>query len=117
MDTITAFELGEQNRDKPRKVFDWNKAAALIRILEIKEAWAGLSEDWAFTGGQIFKDGKPYTEDYTYLASTWATPVLITALGTVVECWCWDYECDWGAHTKWPEIARIYVEDTNGKIS
>lgn len=116
MDSYTALKLGELNRGNPMKVFDWYKAAAIIKTFKVKNAWAGLGEDWTFTGGQIYKDGKPYHDDYTYLASTWATPVIVIDTEDIFECWCWEYECEWDAHTKWPELAEVYIEETNGRI-
>ena len=73
---ILAKERGEE-----QKAFDWDKAAEIIK----KEyeshkdlvAEAGLEGDWEFTGGCIFKNGKPTNDDYTYLSSIWAIPTLI----------------------------------------
>ena len=76
MDTLSAFALGDANRDKPLMVFDWDKAAKLIKESGAKEASAGLAGDWEWTGGNILLNGKPYMDSYTYLASTWAEPEL-----------------------------------------
>jgi hypothetical protein len=51
MDTLSAFIMGDMNRWKERKVFDWNKAARLIRENDIVNAYAGLAEDWNDTSG------------------------------------------------------------------
>lgn len=63
------------------RMFDFEKAAKIIKDRFSKHpdlvAEAGLQRDWAHTGGEIFRDGKPTSEDYTYLASNWATPTLI----------------------------------------
>lgn len=40
-------------------------------------AEAGLQGDWAYTGGEIFRDGEPDMDSYTYLSSNWAAPTLI----------------------------------------
>ena len=45
-----AFTLGEAYRDNPKKVFDWHRAVELIKTHNIKEAYAGLEEDWHWTG-------------------------------------------------------------------
>lgn len=63
------------------QAFDWDKAAQIIKEKLILHpdlvAEAGLQGDWEYTGGIIFETGKPVKEDYTYLASNWATPTLI----------------------------------------
>lgn len=46
MDTAAAFRMGELNRGKPLRVFDWITAAKLIAELRPEEASAGLSGDW-----------------------------------------------------------------------
>jgi hypothetical protein len=66
---------------KKPMAFDWDKAAEIIKN-ELKNhsdlvAEAGLQGDWAYTGGVIFENGKPTNDEYTYLASTWATPSLL----------------------------------------
>lgn len=63
------------------KMFDFEKAAEIIKDRFSKHpdlvAEAGLQGDWAYTGGEIFENGKPTNESYTYLASNWAPPTLI----------------------------------------
>lgn len=51
-------------------------AAELIKELNPKTAYAGLMEDWSSTSGKIIHNYEPYLEDYTFLASSWAHPVL-----------------------------------------
>lgn len=105
MKTSLAFLRGQANRGKEMMVFDWVKAAQIIKELQPKEACAGLEEDWEYTGGRIFVDGKPYMNDYTYLASTWATPQLLVE-GKLFDCYVMESETpDWGAYTQWPRIA------------
>lgn len=76
MDSLQAMMMGELNRGNPRKVFDWDAAARMLLEHDARGAAAGLDEDWHYTGGDILADGEPLTGEYTYLASTWATPVL-----------------------------------------
>ena len=101
------------------KVFDWDKAARILRDRGAKEASAGLEEDWFWTGGEILRKGKPLARDatYTYLASCWATPVLRVGRDTM-ECWVWGSKApEWDAETFWPESAlKIFngEEDANG---
>tara|TARA_R110002167_G_scaffold331706_1_gene538359 strand:- start:9786 stop:10175 length:390 start_codon:yes stop_codon:yes gene_type:complete len=78
-DGTQATEAAKQG--KPMMAFDWNRAAEAIKYHfgDHKDlvAEAGLQGDWAYTGGVIFKEGKPTDENYTYLASNWAVPTLI----------------------------------------
>ena len=105
MDTMSAFLRGEANRGKELMVFDWDKAAKLIKESGLKDASAGLQSDWEYTGGNIFENGKPNMEDYTYLASTWATPE-IEIDGDIQDCFKMQSEVpDWDSLTKWPRSA------------
>jgi hypothetical protein len=106
MDSVSAFEKGEANRGKEAMVFDWDKAATLIKESGSKNARAGLCSDWEWTGGDILEDGKIPDESYCYLASTWATPE-IEINGEVYDCFKMEGDTDgWGAGTFWPESAR-----------
>ena len=117
MNTAQAFMMGEINRGKELMVFDWLKAAEIIKKSGVKEASAGLSGDWEYTGGEIFANGKPVDEKdtYTFLSSTWATPELEVD-GEIIECYMMQLEMLdlhergiiaglWGAETYWPQEA------------
>jgi len=100
--------MGEANKNKQMMVFDWDKAARLIVGRKAKRASAGLRGDWEWTGGRIWS-GKPDMEDYTYLASTWATPE-IEIDGKIEDCFVMETERpDWDSGTKWPEPALKIV--------
>lgn len=109
MNTLQAFAMGEANRHKELMVFDWDKAARLIKESGCEEAAAGLQSDWEWTGGNIFTDGKPNFDDDTYLASTWAVPQLEIYKGEwskTVDCYKMQSETPgWGSDTKWPDSA------------
>lgn len=106
MDTLSAFIMGDMNRWKERKVFDWNKAARLIRENDIVNAYAGLAEDWNDTSGQILEHGLVIRSDYTYLASTWATPVIYDSdKQKEYPCYVMEHETRWNESTKWPASA------------
>ena len=95
------------------KVFDWDRAAHLIRERSPDIVSAGLSGDLEYTEGDIYRDGKPVPRDntYTYLASTWATPLLIID-GDEVECFRMESEtAGWDAGTYWPESALAILND------
>lgn len=105
MDTLFAFMMGKANRHRELKIFDWDKAAQLIKEKQPEIARAGLSGDWEWTGGTIYKNGKPVTYSYTYLASTWATPELDLD-GEIISCYKMQHEVpDWDSYTKWPQSA------------
>ncbi|KVQ87318.1 hypothetical protein WK09_19975 [Burkholderia ubonensis] len=109
MDTMNAFAMGQANRHKEAMVFDWDKAARLIIEHKATEAFAGLAGDWEYTGGQIFRNGEPYSDDYTYLSSTWATPELEID-GTTYACFRMRSEVpDWNSDTKWPASAMAIL--------
>ena len=92
------------------KVFDWVKAATLIVERMPREASAGLSGDWGWTGGTIWRDGAP-VDEYTFLASTWATPELDLD-GDVVPCFRMQSEVpSWNSGTKWPDEAMAIIRN------
>lgn len=107
MDSIKAYELGKKNKGKEQMVFDWIKAANIIKDLKPSEVGAGLANDWDWTGGMIFKDGDivPPEDTYTYLSSTWATPE-IDVDGEIIDCFKMQSEVpDWDEKTYWPPEA------------
>ena len=114
MDTMKAFMMGEMNRYNERMVFDWNKAARIIAERKPEQAAAGLAGDWEWTGGTIYEDGKPVFYEYTFLASTWATPELEID-GEIMECFLMESKTEWDEYTKWPESALAILEGKEGK--
>lgn len=117
MDTLSAFARGQASRGNRSKVFDWDEAATRIKAAGAHTARAGLQDDWDWTGGPIFDDGKPVpAEDtYVYLASTWATPELVIDDEEPVPCWKFADETDgWGAHTYWPDSALAILRGGEG---
>jgi hypothetical protein len=112
MDTWSAFAMGNASRDKELKVFDWNKAAAIIKKRGAQEASAGLEADLEWTAGTIIEDGKPVTDGYAYLSSTWATPLLIID-EEEIDCFSMQSEVpDWGSGTWWPKSALEILHGT-----
>lgn len=104
MDTLAAFARNQAAQGQPMRAFDWNKAAAILKERNPQEAVAGLSSDMECTGGVIWRDGKPVTDKYTYLASRWAVPVLEID-GQEIECWVYMDGSGFGCDTKWPASA------------
>ena len=107
MDSLMAFAMGQANRGREPMVFDWDKAAMIIKERGAMSASAGLSGDWEYTGGEILEDGKPVPKEdtYVYLASTWATPEL-SIDGDLIDCFKMAGETDgWDSDTYWPESA------------
>lgn len=111
MNTVLAFAMGEAHRNDPLMVFDWDKAARILAERRPDMAMAGLEDDFEYTSGIIWLGGEPYTLDYTYLASTWAKPLLFIA-DEEIECWRYEDEVsEWSAKTKWPESALNIVRE------
>lgn len=69
-----------KSKGATQMAFDWDKAAKIIKEALKSDknliAEAGLQGDWEYTGGVIFKKGKPVSDSYTYLSSNWANPTL-----------------------------------------
>lgn len=111
MDSFAAMALGEAARRSGAKqrVFDWDRDASLIAEKKPVEASAGLSGDWSYTGGDIWRDGSPVLDSYTYLSSNWAEPELDMD-GDVIGCWKYaDETPGWDSDTKWPASALAIV--------
>lgn len=110
MDTFSAFLMGERTKHNEARVFDWELAARIIKMKNPERVSAGLSQDWEYTGGTIWEDGKPVPREQTYvfLASTWATPQ-IDCDGEILPCFRMVSETPgWNADTYWPpEALRI----------
>jgi len=107
MDTMAAFARSQANWGMEHRVFDWDKAAKLIKDANIKNASAGLADDWEYTGGEILRDGIPVKQEdsFTYLSSNWATPEL-EINDHRIDCFKMKSETDgWDADTFWPESA------------
>lgn len=117
MKTLEAYAIAKASQGNPLMVFDWNKAAQLIKDRQPAEASAGLSRDWEYTGGVIYRDGTPVLreETYTYLASIWATPELELD-GDIVDCFITidQMPTDWGddpAGVYWPKSALDILDN------
>ncbi len=102
--------------------FDWDKAAKIIKeklkLYPDLKAEAGLQGDWAYTGGSIFKKGKPTNKSYTFLSSNWAKPTLILSWDGCeqeeIECFT-NADERFTSDTKWDEksleILGIKIKD------
>lgn len=111
MNSIAAFAMGEATRGNEQKVFDWDKAARLIKERKPEYADAFLAMDREWTGGCIYEDGEPFYNAYTYLASTWAIPT-IDMDGEEIPCYKMQHEVpDWNSDTKWPESALKILKE------
>ena len=111
MNTLDAFRMGELNRGKEMMVFDWTKAAQIIKERQPETAVAGLEDDYEYTAGVIWAYGRIVDDDYTYLASTWATPTIILNGDEEIPCFRMESETPgWDSDTKWPDEARKIIE-------
>jgi hypothetical protein len=96
---------------RPAMVFDWDRAAWLIREFKATYASAGLAGDWEYTGGPILEDGRPVDPEYTsaWLVSNWEEPQLLLE-GEAIPCWrLLDHAPDWDEGTYWPDSARAIL--------
>ena len=104
METYEAYIRNITSTNKYLKVFDWKKAAEIIKEETPKgPVYAGLQDDMEWTGGIIW-EGKPILDKYTYLSSTWAIPILVIG-EQEIPCWISSENTSWDAQTKWPEEA------------
>ena len=68
------------------KFLDFEKAEQICLSHPDSTVVAGLMEDWGYTSGIIFKDGKWYDGGVLYAQSFWATPI-VDVDGEEIECW------------------------------
>jgi len=111
MDSLSAYLMGQSARARgaAQKVFDWDKAAKIIKDRRPKCADAGLDGDYEYTRGCIFRDGQIVTDDYCYLSSNWATPMLILDDDEEMPCFTGE-SSGFGPDTKWPDSARAILK-------
>lgn len=111
MDSMAAFAMAQAHRGCEKKVFDWDKAAEIIKERKPQDAVAGLKEDMEWTCAPIYEDGQPVCNGETYLASNWATPVLELFFKKdgetkytveTLECYVMESQTQWNAETQWP---------------
>ncbi len=114
-----AQELQSRLHSKHAMVFDWIKAATIIRDQQPTIARAGLRDDWKYTRGTIWRDGKPTLrkDKYTFLAYLWATTVLkLNSKAAAIECYQqYDELPNYDQSTFWPveALAIVGVTDPN----
>ena len=58
------------------KKFDYDKAREICKNEYVKYAEGGLREDWNWTAGTIYENGKFDKDGVGYDHSIWATPVI-----------------------------------------
>jgi len=116
METLYALAMGRLHMNDQLMVFDWDKAAHILAVRNPDEALAGLQYDYEYTAGVIWRKGKPVKDEYTYLASTWARPMLIIG-DEEIECWRYKGEVpEWNSETKWPQSAlEIVKQELNNR--
>lgn len=110
MDSLQAMMMGLWNRGNEQKVFDWDKAASIIKERQPEQAVAGLKEDMEYTAGVIWEHGHIVTDSYTFLASTWATPVLVLDDDEIIPCYLMASKTTYTSDTVWPESALAVIQ-------
>ena len=108
MDSVSAYVMCMMHADSKQMVFDWHKAARIIKERQGETASAGLRGDWEYTGGVIWINGAPLLGEETewlYLSSPWAIPEL--AIGNdIYPCWLYlEDSPGWHEKTIWPQSA------------
>lgn len=112
MEELNKMLKGYTSRYDPVRVFDWNKAAEIIKKEKPKHVDAFLGTDEAYTGGCIYHEKPILEQNGTYLASRWAIPMLRLDDKDPYECWCWQKEQpEWDADTLWPESALKILQE------
>jgi hypothetical protein len=104
-----AFAKGAANKGKEKRVFDWISAAKKIKEKNPQIAQAGLQGDFEYTSGTIYEDGQPLRSVSCYLASNWATPILVMD-DEVYECFLMEEQTEYDQNTMWPEEALTIIE-------
>lgn len=110
MNSILAYQMALANAGAEHKIFDWDKAARIIKERKPHEAAAGLRWDWEYTGGIIYADGKPVFDGDTYLGSNWAVPELEID-GEIIECYVMASQTEFNANTIWPQSALEILKE------
>lgn len=106
MDILADFAMGIANKNRELMVFDWDKAANIIKDRKPRLVVAGLAGDMEYTSGVIYENGKvpSRNETYTYLSSPWATPVLVINNYEEINCYKMESETpNWDSDTYWPQ--------------
>lgn len=103
------FAKGAANKGKEKRVFDWISAAKKIKEKNPQIAQAGLQGDFEYTSGTIYEDEQPLRSKSCYLASTWATPILVMD-DEVYECFLMEEQTEYNQNTMWPEEALAIIE-------
>lgn len=99
-------------KDDEVKVFDWVKAAQLIKDRNPEKVEAGLYEYWILSG-YIYDHGKIQDGGIACFASNWGTPVLHfgNEEEDFIECWKYQHEVpEWNDKTIWPEEALAILK-------
>lgn len=104
-----AFAKGAANKGKEKRVFDWISAAKKIKEKKPQIAEAGLQGDFEYTSGTIYEDGEVLRSRSCYLASNWATPILVMD-DEVYECFLMEEQTEYDQNTMWPEEALAIIE-------
>ena len=110
MDTRIAYAMALQHKGEEHKIFDWDKAARIIKERKPRVAWAGLRWDWEYTGGKIYANGNPVFDGDHYLGSNWAVPELQID-DEIIECYVMASQTNFGPETIWPQSALDILKE------
>jgi hypothetical protein len=108
MDTTQAIMMGQMNRNKEMKVFDFEKFYNILIDNDVVSAIAGLEEDLEYTSDVLVIDGKIDCYHNAYLKSTWATPILMYKTKDneehKIDCYVMEKQAKWDINEKMPRL-------------
>jgi hypothetical protein len=105
---------------QPRRVFDWDRAAEIIREHRPKSVVVGRKGDTTGFIEPIYADGEVAPRGAVAPTLVSFLPLVLRLdWGEEVECWAYDFEHpEWTAETWWPSSAlHILTGATSGTTS
>lgn len=91
------------------KYMDWEKAEKICLEHPYSVVYAGLAEDWGWTSGKIYENGKWYDGGTLYDRSKWATPILDVD-GEEIECFTHEEHERTGIPKWWGRGEEVHSE-------
>jgi hypothetical protein len=102
--------IRSSQESETHNVFDWVKAAQLIRDRRPLKAVARLAEDIDWTSVVIYCNGAIVDGGTPFLASSWATPVLVLD-DEEIDCFVELIKDDSHYELMWPKEARAILSE------
>lgn len=107
LNTVKAmFQFGHISKDKCDMVFDWEKAAQIIKDTRPYIAYAQLEEDWEKETRKIYQGGIPVYSETVH--SQKYRPMLVVNSEKPIPCFKMEY--DTNGMEPWPTRALNILE-------